>query len=104
DLGTATDPGGNTVKLTGSNPLLVNSGASPVVPVGDTFWLNGAALTIPQAADYAYEVNENHVLDVGGLGLLANDFDPRGGSLTAVLAGGPGNGTVTLNPDGSLTY
>lgn len=38
---------------------------------------------------------------VSAPGVLTND---TGGSLTAVLAGGPANGTLTLNPNGSFVY
>jgi len=39
-------------------------------------------------------------------GVLANDSDPNGRTLTAALArgGGPSHGTLTLNADGSFTY
>jgi hypothetical protein len=36
--------------------------------------------------------------------VLANDTDPDGDPLTAVLVRGPATGTVTLNPHGSFTY
>lgn len=37
-------------------------------------------------------------------GVLDNDDDPDDDPLTAVLAGEPAKGTVTLEPDGSYTY
>ena len=37
-------------------------------------------------------------------GVLDNDTDVDGDTLTAVLVAGPTNGTVTLNADGSFTY
>ena len=37
-------------------------------------------------------------------GVLDNDTDPDGDTLTAVLVTGPTNGTLTLNADGSFTY
>ena len=37
-------------------------------------------------------------------GVLANDRDPDDDPLTAVLAGEPAKGTVSLRPDGSYTY
>jgi VCBS repeat-containing protein len=42
----------------------------------------------------------------GGSGVLANDSDPNGLTLSAALApgGGPAHGALTLNVDGSFTY
>ncbi len=37
-------------------------------------------------------------------GVLANDSDPEGSPLTAVLATGPANGILTLNANGSFSY
>jgi VCBS repeat-containing protein len=37
-------------------------------------------------------------------GVLRNDGDPDNDPLTAVLAGEPAKGTVSLQPDGSYTY
>jgi|GEM_PF-2541958 len=37
-------------------------------------------------------------------GVLANDSDPNGDTLTAALVTGPTNGTLMLNSDGSFTY
>ncbi len=39
-----------------------------------------------------------------GRGVLANDFDPQGSPLTAVLVAKPAHGAITLNADGSFTY
>ena len=36
--------------------------------------------------------------------MLANDSDPDGDPLTAVLVTGPAHGTLTLNANGSFTY
>ncbi|MGV0795300.1 cadherin-like domain-containing protein, partial [Mycolicibacterium sp. XJ1819] len=58
----------------------------------------------PIAADDAYAVDEDGVLTVTGPGVLANDTDFDNDDLTAILVDGPANGTLTLNPDGSLTY
>ena len=37
-------------------------------------------------------------------GVLANDSDPDGQTLTAVLVSGPAQGQLTLNADGSFSY
>jgi VCBS repeat-containing protein len=41
---------------------------------------------------------------VSAPGLLVNDFDEDGDSLSAVLVSGPSHGSLTLNPDGSFNY
>src|SRR5207302_1728495 len=43
-------------------------------------------------------------LTVAAPGVLANDTDPDGDALTAVLATSPAHGALTLNADGSFTY
>ncbi|MFO0881556.1 MAG: Ig-like domain-containing protein [Gemmataceae bacterium] len=58
----------------------------------------------PEASPDWYTVNRNGVLIVGGPGVLGNDTDPEGLSLSARLARGPAHGTLTLNLDGSFTY
>ncbi|HLB80297.1 MAG TPA: tandem-95 repeat protein, partial [Dongiaceae bacterium] len=59
----------------------------------------------PVAVADAYAVNEDTALSVGAaLGVLANDRDADGDPLSAALVGGPANGTVTLNANGSFVY
>jgi VCBS repeat-containing protein len=69
----------------------------------------GAATTptAPTSAADTYAAKAGAALSVSAAqGVLANDADHNGQSLTAVLAanGGPAHGTVTLNADGSFTY
>ncbi len=54
--------------------------------------------------DGPYATNEDVTLNVAAPGLLANDTDPEGQSLTAVLGTGALHGTATVNADGSFTY
>ena len=49
-------------------------------------------------------LDEDTTLNVPAPGLLANDQNPQGGSLSAVLATPPAHGTLTLNADGSFSY
>jgi VCBS repeat-containing protein len=58
----------------------------------------------PIANDDAYSTDEDTTLNVSAPGVLGNDSDADGDPLTAVLDTEPGNGTLTLNADGSFTY
>jgi hypothetical protein len=58
----------------------------------------------PTAVDDSFATNENTLLNVGAPGLLGNDSDPDGDTLSAVLVSDVGNGTLTLGPDGSFSY
>ncbi|MDD1713598.1 MAG: Ig-like domain-containing protein [Methanoregulaceae archaeon] len=63
-----------------------------------------AANDAPVAVGDIYATNMDTSLTVTAPGVLANDSDPDGDSLTAVKDTDPANGTVTLNADGSFTY
>ncbi len=59
----------------------------------------------PVAVNDAYEVLANRTLTVGSAeGVLANDSDADGDTLSAVLASTAPNGTLTLNSNGGFTY
>ncbi|HEX9696363.1 MAG TPA: cadherin-like domain-containing protein, partial [Actinomycetota bacterium] len=58
----------------------------------------------PVAVADAYATDEDVALNVPAPGVLANDSDAEGDSLTAALVSGPANGTLTLNADGSFSY
>ncbi len=59
----------------------------------------------PLAAGDAYTMDEDTPLDVlVGEGLLANDSDVEGATLSALLVVGPTHGTLTLEPDGAFRY
>jgi len=64
----------------------------------------GAVNSPPTAAEDSYVTAEDEPLSIGVAGVLANDQDVDGDALTAVLTGGPANGTLTLNADGSFDY
>jgi VCBS repeat-containing protein len=51
-----------------------------------------------------YATDEDTPLAVGAPGVLGNDTDAHGNTLTATRVSEPANGTVTLNADGSFTY
>ena len=58
----------------------------------------------PVAIDDSYTTDEDTPLTIAAPGVLANDTDVDGETLTAVVDAGPTNGTLTLNADGSFTY
>ena len=59
----------------------------------------------PDAIDDSYVVNEDAALTVdAAIGVVSNDVDADGDSLSAILQTGPTNGTLSFNPDGSFTY
>ena len=62
-------------------------------------------LGAPVLFDDAYSTGEDVTLTAGvDLGVLANDFDAEGGTLTATLITPPEHGTLTLNADGSFSF
>ncbi|GIV96622.1 MAG: hypothetical protein KatS3mg057_1279 [Herpetosiphonaceae bacterium] len=58
----------------------------------------------PVGADDSYTTSEDTPLTVAAPGVLSNDSDVEGDTLSAVLDAGPSNGTLMLNADGSFTY
>ena len=58
----------------------------------------------PIAASDAYSMIANGTLVVAAPGLLGNDSDPDGDSLTAQQARGPANGSLSLTPQGGFNY
>jgi len=58
----------------------------------------------PTAADDSYHTDRNTPLTVAAPGVLSNDTDVEGDTLSAILVSGPTNGTLMLNADGSFTY
>lgn len=58
----------------------------------------------PVAVADAYPGSEDTPLTIAAPGVLANDTDVEGGTLTAVVAAQPANGSVVVNSNGSFTY
>lgn len=62
------------------------------------------ALSPPTSVDDAYSTPFETTLGVSAAGVLANDDDNGGGSMTAVLEDDVAVGTLTLSPNGAFTY
>ena len=60
--------------------------------------------TPPTAVNDSYSTNEDTTLTVPAPGVLDNDTDADGNSLTAAQVTGPAHGSLTLNANGSFTY
>jgi VCBS repeat-containing protein len=58
----------------------------------------------PVANNDSYATDQDTPLQVAAPGVLGNDTDADGDPLTAVLASGPANGSLTLNANGSFSY
>jgi hypothetical protein len=58
----------------------------------------------PHAVNDSYSVFAGNTLTVAAPGVLANDTDPDGDPLTAVLVSGTTHGTLNLNANGSFSY
>ncbi len=70
-----------------------------------TVSINVAAVNdAPVALADSYSTNQNAPLVVPPRGVLSNDTDADGDTLTASLVTGPAHGTLTFNADGSFSY
>jgi large repetitive protein len=69
-----------------------------------TITINEIPNSAPTAVDDSYEGQQDELLLIAAPGVLANDSDPDGDPLTAVLVTPTSSGALTLNPDGSFSY
>jgi len=60
--------------------------------------------SLPVATDDSYTTAEDTTLTIAAPGVLANDSDPDGAALTAILVSSPLHGTITLDSNGSFVY
>src|SRR5206468_3889443 len=58
----------------------------------------------PSAAADSFSALANHTLNVAAPGVLANDSDVDGDSLSAVKVNSPAHGVLTLAADGGFSY
>lgn len=93
--GNAGDDGNAEIELPPIDPALFVEGN------------NTLAVEIHQNTESSSDISFDLRLEIGRPvhnGVLANDSDPDGDSLTAILESGPLHGTVSLNDDGTFIY
>ncbi|MEO8033939.1 MAG: cadherin-like domain-containing protein, partial [Acidobacteriota bacterium] len=79
--------------------------AAPALPPGETpLTACTAPNQAPTARNDSFTVSEGGTLTVAARGLLANDTDPEGAALTAILVTPPLHGVVTVSANGSFIY
>jgi VCBS repeat-containing protein len=78
--------------------------AGVVSPVVKSAVLEYQVNEAPIAIADVYSVAEDSTLTRVAPGVLGNDTDPEGGTLTAIKGSGPEHGTLTLDADGSFIY
>ena len=88
-----------TVKVWEDSIFIGESGA-----ITGTVEAPAGANTAPTTTADSYSMNQDNVLTVAAPGVLANDTDAEGNTLTAILVTNGTNGVVSLSPDGSFTY
>ena len=89
----------------GTNTVIGGGGNNTFVPgSGVNTVETEPGSTTPEVFAEAYLVAEDGVLAVPAAGVLANDVDPTGAGLSAVLVSDPAHGSLVLAPDGSFTY
>jgi gliding motility-associated-like protein len=107
-----------TLRLTYTNDVINNVfGGNPTVYAGFTAGTGvsfneqgvcdivfSAINSAPVAVNDSYSTSEDTPLNIVAPGVLTNDTDVDNDALTSVLVSNPGNGAVTLNPNGSFTY
>ena len=109
-------PAPQTVTLSGAHSL--QAGCTPFTLTGSVLSTDGQydgyelplvsacnqGDRAPIASGFALVVDPGSAVHLAAPGVLAYAFDPDGDPLTAQLVTGPAHGSLTLNPDGTLTY
>ncbi|MDY0020623.1 MAG: cadherin-like domain-containing protein, partial [Anaerolineae bacterium] len=92
--------GSETLTFTATDPTKLSGSDTAIFTVLAKLPTNHA----PVAADDAYTLDEGATLSVFAPGVLENDSDEDGDSLTATLVSGPAHGTLSFAADGSFSY
>jgi len=89
-----------------ANDGTINSPSTATVTITITPVNDGLATAVHDDPGALYTLSQGATLSIADAadGCLANDTDPDGDTLTAVLSGDVSNGTLQLNPDGTFVY
>jgi VCBS repeat-containing protein len=98
------EDGPNGVYRYGPHGFPIFSYAQSNYWVDVVFAESSQANTAPSAAEDAVITPEDTARTVASPGVLGNDTDADGNTLTAILVGGTGNGVLALNANGGYTY
>ena len=88
------------IVLVGDSDKIVLQGVSTF----DPSYLEGAGGEPPIAVADAYSLAEDGSLTVDAPGVIANDSDPEGNTLSATVADDVDHGQLSFNANGSFTY
>ncbi len=89
----------------GVNTLVASAGSDEYVPgTGSGTFEIDPSNTVPLVLAESYQVPEGQVFHVSAPGVLANDVDPLGFGLFAILHQSAQHGGLTLQADGSFSY
>ena len=89
----------------GANAVTVKVANAAGRSASQSFVVTVQALnTAPTARDDAYTMKQGATLSVAAPGLLANDSDAEGNTLSAALVASPAHGTLALQANGGFTY
>ena len=78
DLGTASDPGGNTINVNGSGQWVRNTSGNPVSAVGTTFTVNGALAPSSLSGIVFSDFNNDGQVDFGEQGIAGVPINVTG--------------------------
>jgi hypothetical protein len=101
DLGTAADPGGNTININGAGAFAQNTTSTPIAAVGDTFTVNGAPFAPGSLSGVVWEdFNNDGQVDFGERGI---------GGVTITLTGtddlgNPVSQSLLTDSDGAYVF
>ena len=87
--------------ITDSFNFSVSDGVNGIIP--DTTF-NFDIRDLPTANDDQYSINEGETLTIEANGVLNNDIDIDGATLTSILVTSPSNGNLTFHENGSFSY